>query len=42
MWMDRDLDLIGVFFAQEMLNDIGPLSSHDVPGLVRTAAERVR
>jgi CubicO group peptidase (beta-lactamase class C family) len=41
-WIDRDLESIGLFFAQETLADIGALSSHDVPELVREAVERVR
>ena len=42
VWLDRDLELIGGFFAQETLADISALSSHEVPDLVREAVERVR
>jgi hypothetical protein len=41
VWLDRDLDLIGLFFAQEMYSDIGALSAKEVPALVRAAVERV-
>jgi len=41
-WLDRDLELVGVFFAQETVADVGALGAHEVPALVRSAVEGVR